>query len=96
MSGFGPAHNNTNTSPAASGTTGVLLAANRGRKGATIWNEGSTVLYIAFAATATLTAYVAQVAPGGYYELPPSRYTGAVSGIWAGSPTGNARVNEQT
>lgn len=80
------------TSPAASASTSVLLAANAGRRGATIFNEGSTVLYLAFAATASVTAYTVQIAVNGYYELPVNLYGGVISGIWAGAPTGNARV----
>lgn len=79
------------TSPAAAATTGVLLAAGA-RRAVTIFNEGSTILYVAFAPTASVTAYTAQVAVNGYYELPQPLYGGVVSGIWAGSPTGNARV----
>lgn len=82
----------TITSPAASATTGVLLAANGARNGFSIFNEGSTVLYVAFAATASVTAYTVQVAVGGSVTFDPATYGGVVSGIWAGSPTGNARV----
>lgn len=81
------------TSPAAAATTAVLLAASGARKGAIIFNEGSTILYVAYAATASLTAYTVQVAVNGYFALDPtSMYGGVISGIWAGSPTGNARV----
>lgn len=77
----------------ASASTGVIFTANGARKMATVFNEGSTVLYLAFAATASLTAYTVQVAVGGYYELPQPVYGGVVSGIWAGSPTGAARTS---
>lgn len=80
------------TSPAASATSVPILAAAGSRRGFTVFNEGSTVLYLAFAATASVTAYTVQIAVNGYYEMPPVVYGGAVSGIWAGAPTGNARV----
>lgn len=82
------------TSPAASASTGVLLAASSARKGVIITNEGSTILYLAFAPTASLSAYTVQVpATNGQYVMDPSSvYGGVISGIWAGSPTGNARV----
>jgi hypothetical protein len=76
----------------ASATSVPVLAASGARRGATVFNEGSTVLYLAFAATASVTAYTVQVAVNGYYELPTNLYGGVISGIWAGSPTGAARV----
>lgn len=82
------------TSPAAANTSAVLVAATANRKGVIITNEGSTILYLAFAATASTTAYTVQVpATTGQFVLDPtSGYGGPISGIWAGSPTGNARV----
>lgn len=83
----------TLASPAAAATTAVLLAASQSRRGAVIFNEGSTILYIAFAATASVTAYTTQVAIGGVFVLDPAaNYAGPIAGIWAGSPTGNART----
>lgn len=83
----------TLASPAASGSTAVLLTASQSRRGAVIFNEGSTILYLAFAATASLTAYTVQVAVNGAFVLDPAaNYAGVISGIWAGSPTGNART----
>jgi hypothetical protein len=84
----------TLASPAASATTAVLLGASQSRRGAVIFNEGSTILYLAFAATASLTAYTVQVAAttGVFVLDPAANYAGPISGIWAGSPTGNART----
>ena len=84
----------TLSSPAAANTSAVLVAASANRKGVIITNEGSTILYLAFAATATTTAYTVQVpATTGVFTLDPTAgYGGPISGIWAGSPTGNARV----
>ena len=84
----------TLSSPAAASTSAVLVAASSNRKGVIITNEGSTILYLAFAATASTTAYTVQVpATTGQFVLDPSSgYGGPISGIWAGSPTGNARV----
>lgn len=81
----------TLTQPAASASTGVLLAAGQ-RHGFIIVNDGSTALFLAFAATATVTAYTVQVAAAGTYSSSDVAYSGVVSGIWSGSPTGNARV----
>jgi hypothetical protein len=93
MSAIG-AQTATLASPAAAATTAVLLAASQSRRGAVIVNEGSTILYLAFAATASLTAYTVQVpATTGTFVLDPAaNYAGPISGIWAGSPTGNART----
>lgn len=83
----------TLNSPAAAATTAVLIAASQSRRGAMIFNEGSTALYLAFAATATVTAYTVQVAVNGVFVLDPAaNYAGPISGIWAGAPTGNART----
>lgn len=82
------------TSVASAATSTVLLASNGKRRGATIYNESTSILYVALAATASITAYTIQVpANGGYYELPQPCYSGAISGIWA-SANGNARITE--
>ncbi len=72
----------------------VLLAANTARKGAVITNESTAILYLAFAATASSTAFTAKLEPDDYYEL-PYHYTGAVSGIWTVA-NGNAVITEFT
>jgi hypothetical protein len=79
------------TSVASSATSVQLFAAAGTVRGRTIFNESTAVLYVAFAATASTSAYTVQVAAGGYYELPGSIYGGVVSGIWA-SANGNARL----
>jgi len=81
---------------AGSITTVSLLAANAARKGVYVVNEGSTqVMYIAFAATASLTAYTIVLQPGAIWNPDVITYTGAMSAIWyvAGA---NARVTELT
>jgi hypothetical protein len=79
------------TQPAASATTAVLLAASN-RHGFVITNDGSTTLFLAFAATATATAYTVPIAAGASYSSSDVNYGGVISGIWSGAPTGNARV----
>ncbi len=86
---------NTNSSVAGNASSMSLLASNTSRKGATIYNDSTATLYIAFSASAaSTTAYVAQIPPNGYYEAPYG-YTGQIYGIWS-SATGNARINEIT
>jgi hypothetical protein len=83
------------TSVAANAASVTLLAANTNRKGATIYNDSSAVLYLLLATgPASATANTLQIVGGGYYEVPYG-YTGIIVGIWA-SATGNARVTELT
>ena len=97
-------------SPTATGTiTSVndtnadttILAANAARKGATVFNDSTAILYLALASvTASATNYTVQIAPGGFYELPVARdgsvYTGVIKGIWSADASGAARVTELT
>ena len=78
----------------ASTTSALLLASNPARKGATIWNNSTSNLYIEFVATATTTVFAVKISADGYYEL-PFNYTGSVSGIWDAA-TGLALVRELT
>lgn len=82
------------TSVAGAAVSTTVLAANAARKGAYFYNESTAILYLAFAATASTTAYTVQLAAGGYYEMPEKPlYTGLITGIWA-SANGNVRVTE--
>lgn len=87
----------TQSSVAGSATSVSLLASNANRRGATIVNESSAVLYLKLGATASTTSYSVAMAgsasaPYAYYEV-PFAYSGAIDGIWA-SATGNARITE--
>lgn len=84
------------TSVASSATSVSLLALNTSRKGATFFNDSTSVLYLKLGATASTTSYTVQIQSMGYYELPFSKvYTGAIDGIWS-SANGNCRVTELT
>lgn len=87
----------TPSSVAASATSGTLLIANANRLGATFYNDSPQVLYLLLGAgPASATVYTVQVgANGGYYEV-PYNYTGIITGVWAASPTGAARITELT
>lgn len=78
--------------PAATSST-VILAANPLRKGVIITNASSKTLTVAFAATASTSAYTFIIASNGVYTGPLSGYTGIISGIWNGT-SGNAQVTE--
>lgn len=84
----------TLSSVASSATTVVLLASNTNRKGAYFYNDSTSILYLAFTATASTSAYTLQIASQGFYEMPPEPvYTGTISGIWSAA-NGNARITE--
>lgn len=84
----------TPTSVAGSATSVTLLASNASRKGFSIYNDSTAVLKVAFAASASATAFNILLQPNAYYEN-NVLYTGIITGIWA-SATGNARVGEFT
>ena len=72
----------------------TLLAANSARRGCVIVNTSSAILYVAFAASATTSAFTYRVTPNGILELFGSmNYTGLITGIWASDPnTGSAVI----
>jgi hypothetical protein len=79
----------------AAATDTLLLAANSQRKGATIFNNSSAVLYLNYGATSSATTgYMLAIPSGGYYEV-PFGYTGIFHGIWSAA-IGDARVMELT
>lgn len=83
-----------NISGATSSTT--LQASNSARKGWSIHNDSSAILYVKFGSAASSTSYTVKLIADAYYELPTtSVYTGIITGIWA-SATGSARVTELT
>lgn len=85
----------TESNVASSATDVTILAANASRKGATIFNDSTAVLYILNAVgTSSVTNYTVQLQPLGYYEM-PFGYIGVVKGFWA-SANGFARVTEST
>lgn len=88
----------TSVNDTASDTT--ILAANAARKGASIFNDSTSILYLALAnVTSSTTVYTVQVQGGQFYELPlcdGGVYTGVIKGIWSADASGAARVTEWT
>jgi hypothetical protein len=83
----------TRSSVTAADSDTLVLAANADRRGATIYNESTAVLYLALGeAAASATDYTVQVTASGYYEV-PFGYSGQIRGIWA-AVNGAARVTE--
>ena len=90
------------TNPASSTITSVpdavadtlILASNVARKGATVYNDSTEILYLVVDnSTATTTNFTVKMQPEAYYEVPFS-YTGEIRGIWAANAAGSARVTE--
>lgn len=84
----------TLTSVSGSASSVSCAASNASRRGVSIYNDSTALLYVAFAATSSTTAFTVRVASQGYYEMPSYPvYTGTIACIWA-SATGAARVTE--
>lgn len=86
---------NAETQVASSTTAQTLLAANRQRQGATVYNASTAILYLLLGSgTPSSTNYTVQMAASSYYEAPFS-FQGAIQGVWA-SANGYAYVGELT
>jgi len=70
------------------------LQPNTLRKGATIYNSSTAILYMALGYGASTTIPTLPMAAGGYYEV-PFWHRGVITGIWAAT-NGNAFVTELT
>jgi hypothetical protein len=97
LSGFDQSRPSTSviTSVPASITSVTLLAANAARRQFFINNVSGKILRVAFAATASTSAYTILIAANGAYESPLNGYTGLITGIWAGTG-GTAIITEVT
>jgi hypothetical protein len=84
----------TLSSVALSTASATVLASNPSRLGFVIKNDGTQTAYIAFASSASTTAYTESIDPGAEY-VDSTGYTGAVSGITATGTT-TVRITELT
>lgn len=94
-----PASTGTTSQVASSASAVTVLAANAARKGASVVNDSTAILYLILSSTTPTSAvYTVALDPkgavGAYYEA-PAGYTGIIKGIWA-SANGNAVVTELT
>lgn len=80
------------TSVANSLTSVTVLASNSSRKGFVVYNDSIVILYLAFGATASTTAFSYKLQPATAYTS-DTLYTGVISGI-ASAASGSARVTE--
>jgi len=84
----------TQTSVASSASDTTILASNTLRKGAFIYNDSTSILYLLVASgTSSTTNYTVQIVSGGSLSIRVGEYTGVIKGIWA-SANGFARVTE--
>jgi len=88
----------TSTQVSASSSSVTLLASNVNRLGFSFANESNMAVYIAYANTASNTAYSIKLDPGDYYETSAYVYRGQISAIWDSSstPTGFVAITELT
>jgi hypothetical protein len=85
------------TAVTATATSSIALAANANRASYSLYNGGSTTVYIRENATVTAALYKHPIPPGYLFEsdFSTSRYTGPISVITA-SGTSNLMVAEST
>jgi hypothetical protein len=85
------------SSVALSVTTVAVLSSNSGRRGLILVNDSNRDCYIAFAATASTSAYSFLMTKNSTYFMDKGTvYSGAIAAIWGSSGTGNLRVTELT
>lgn len=82
------------TSVARSNVSQTLLASNAARKGFIATNDSGAVAYIAFAASATTSAYTYRLQSNTVVEPNFGSYTGVMSVIWGSAGAGNIVVTE--
>lgn len=86
--------NSTVANVTSSNADSTLLASNSARKGAIIYNDSTSVLYILLATgTSSTTSYSVQIASQGSLSIRVGEYTGVIKGTWA-TANGFARVTE--
>ena len=83
----------TTTRVASSASSVTLKASNSSRKGLSIYNDSTALLYVSYTTPATTTNQILTIPPTGYWEMPEPITTVAVYGIWA-SAQGGAMVTE--
>lgn len=79
-------------------TTVQLVAANANRRGGSIVNDSTSILYVLLGSGSASTTNFTVAIDGkttvpGYYDI-PANYTGAIQGIWSADSSGAARITE--
>ena len=83
------------TSVSDTATSTTVLASNPDRKGFSIYNDSTAIMYVKMGATASSSDYSFQIKPQGFYET-WGGYTGVIDAIWASDASGAAKVSEYT
>jgi hypothetical protein len=85
----------TNVASAVADTS--LLATNKLRLGASVYNDSTGILYLKLGTGASATSFTVKMVAGGFYELPSRKdglpYNGPINGYWSVA-NGYARVTE--
>jgi hypothetical protein len=82
----------TNVTSVTTSTT--ILAANANRRGAIVFNDSTSILYISYGtSTTSATSFSVRVAAGAVYLLDVPLYNGAMTGMWS-AVNGAARVTD--
>jgi hypothetical protein len=81
------------SSPAGLAVSAVILPLNLNRRGVVIYNDSGKNLRVAFAPTASATAFTYLIPSKQTLELQLGGYTGDIAGIWEGAG-GFARITE--
>ena len=68
----------SHTTPSITASSAIALAANSNRKGATIFNDSASIVYLKFGATVSTASFSVRIGVNDYYELPQPVYTGAL------------------
>lgn len=84
------------TQVAVTTSSQVALALNTARKGAIFFNGTNKTIYLAFAATASTTAFTYQMQQNSTVELANPTYTGVISVIGASGVSGNLVITQLT
>lgn len=97
MSEFTPRSTNAAivTTVASSASSVAIATANTNRRGISVQNTSTAILYLLVGGTAPATAttnHSVQIPSNGYWEAPYG-FTGALTGIWA-SANGSANITE--
>lgn len=80
------------TNVAASLTSVTLLAANAGRRGATVYNDSTAEMLLRLGMPVSATDFTLRMGPESFFEV-PFNWIGAITGMWTAA-TGTARIEE--
>ncbi len=82
------------SSVAISSTSVTVAAANPNRKGILLYNNSTTVVYIAYDATASMTHFTFAIAAAATWTMPQPIYLGAVTAVRATTGDGKLLITE--